>query len=138
MTARQDIEIEMALPTPNSRLNRWQASDLIKGQRAKTRRGLETMGVLVEVPLRVTLIRVSRGTADDDRSAMSLAAVRDELARWAHGIPAYVIGRNGKPRVPRAPDGPSDGIVWRYGQQKTKRIGYQAARIIIETQEDGP
>lgn len=139
----QDFEIALDLPTPNKREHWHDESKRVKRQRYLTRRGLETLAFRPELPCVVTLIRVSTSLADSDRAALSMAAVRDELARWAHGMPEYVVDAKGKPRVPRAPDGPSDPIRWRYGQQKTKRWskvtakgktkrkGFQGVRVII-------
>lgn len=131
---RQAIEIEMELPTPNTREQRFARSGRVKEQRRKVRDGLDMMAQRVRLPCVVTLYRVSRGKADDDRAALALAAVRDEVARWLCGVPFERVDPDtGKVTTPRAPDGPSDPITWRYGQVKTKRVGYQAAQIIIET-----
>lgn len=144
LSEEQDFEIALEVPTPNKR-ETWQAEHgRVKRQRYVTRRGLEALAYRPALPCEVTLIRISTSFADSDRAALSLAAVRDELARWAHQMPEYVPGKDGKPRVPRAPDGPGDPIRWRYGQQKTKRWsrvtvkgktkrkGFQGVRIIIK------
>lgn len=146
--ARQDFEFELELPTPNKREHWESQSRRTRQQRYLTRRWLERLAVRPALPCTVTLIRISTQYADNDRSALSMAAVRDEVARWVYGIPAYEIGKDGKPRVPRAPDGPTSGITWRYGQQRTKRWrevivkgkrkrrGYQGVRIQLQTTEE--
>jgi hypothetical protein len=127
------IEIPMELPTPNSRSHGMGRARRVKDQRRTVRDGLDAMAVRVPTPCTVTLLRVSRGTADTDRAAISMDAVRDEVARWLMRIPFEVWNKaKGKMTTPRAPDGPKDPITWRYGQRKTKKVGYQAAHIIIE------
>jgi hypothetical protein len=128
-----DVEIAMALPTPNQHEHHFTRAGRVKKQREATRKGLDEMALVrPSPPCEVTLYRVSRGSPDSDRSALALAAVRDEVARWLYNVPASVYdAKKGKDVTPRAPDGPGDGIRWAYGMIKTNRVGYQAARIII-------
>jgi hypothetical protein len=106
----------------------------VKAQRRATREALDAMASPPPTPrVLVTLTRISVQFADDDRAALSLAAVRDEVARWVCGVPFEEVAtdKDGRPkldqrgraimRAPRAPDGPGDELRWRYRQQKTKR-----------------
>ena len=142
---RQAIEIPMQLPTPNTREYKMTRARRVKRQRRATRNGLDRLARRFAADhYIVTLIRISTGSPDSDRSMQSLAAVRDEVARWLFDVPFEVVwlDKEGNPkldkrgrvkmRAPRAPDGPNDPITWRCGQQKTKKRGYQAVQIIIE------
>ena len=108
-------------------------------QRRAVREALERLAVRPRLApgerLRVTLIRVGSPRCDTDRAAISLAAVRDEVARWAFDVPFSAIGPSGKPYTPRAPDGVGDLIDWHYGPHQKAPLGqrkYQAARIQLE------
>lgn len=143
-TKHQDILVELRLPTPNQREHPMARHNRVRKQRMLVRKALELMAVRPRLQpgqrLRVRLIRIGSPRLDSDRAILSLAAVRDETARWAMDVPFEAIGSNGKPYTPRAPDGPNDPIDWFYGREpdgahdkapKGKR-GYQAANIIME------
>lgn len=136
--SRQIIEWEMQVPTPNRREHHFTRSKRVAAQRFTTRRILESMGKRPRLPIVVTLVRISTRLADTDRAALSLDTVRDEVARWSHGIPEWTVGADGKPRVPRAPDSPYDrGIRFLYGQHRSKTKGTQGVRVIIEEVRHG-
>lgn len=149
---QQDILIPVAVPTvANQRKHRFAKNDQKAKQQDEARLYLEAMGVRPELEgpgkctrifVVVTLIRVSRGSLEDDNLRTAFKAIRDTVARWAHGIPEKVprmkdgrpVFKGGKIRMtrPRAPDGAKDGIRFRYGQQSTREVGRTAARILIE------
>jgi len=137
--AHQVVTVETRLPTPNTREHPMVRSKRVREQRRVVRHALERLAVRPRLRpgqrLRVTLIRIGSPRCDTDRANISLAAVRDEVARWAFDVPFEAINAKGKRYAPRAPDGPNDRIDWLYGPHEKAPKGmrkYQAARIIIE------
>ena len=132
------LEVAMKLPTPQLNEHPMSRTRRIKRQRRTIRTALEVMAKPIPFPVVVTLIRISTRTADTDRAALSMSAVRDEVARWLGGLPFETVDpQTGKRSTPRAPDGPNDPITWRYGQQRTKKKGFQGVRITIEPDTRG-
>lgn len=126
-------EFALDLPTPNRREHH-----LVRAKRTAAQRWVTRRVLMLEaggrppppLPCVVTLTRIGPRLCDSDRACQALAAVRDETARWLHGVPE----RDARGKVPRAPDGPNDGIEWRYTQERGK---VTAARIEIETLDTG-
>lgn len=146
---RQAFEIVVPVPplaNTSTRRARFKLHREKAEQQGTVRMHLEIMADRPRLPCRVTLIRVSRSTLDSDGPVMALKYIRDTVARWIHGldevVPRMKDGRivldsrgRAKTTRPHAPDGPNDGITWAYGQQRTKRTGYQAVRIVLEELE---
>lgn len=133
---RAEVEVALALPTPNLREHPMGRAGREKRQRKATRNALELMARRVRLPAVVTLTRISTRLADTDRAALSLSAVRDETARWLCGVPfeePKLVKGELKMVTPRAPDGPNDPITWQYAQQRSTQKGFQGVRILIES-----
>ena len=131
----QEFEFAVRLPTSHGGESPFARTSRIRRQRKATRGALKVMAYRPRIPCVVTLIRISSGNPDTDRAIHSLSAVRDEIARWIHELPfesVEVVDGKIRKTVPRAPDGPNDGIEWRYGVQRTKRRGFQGCRVMIE------
>lgn len=124
------IEIPMPLPTQHGTEHHMQRSRRVSRQRRVVREALQVMAKPVPPPVVISLTRVSTRICDDDRAIASLAAVRDEVARFVCGF-EYEARR---PR--RAPDGGGDGIEWCYYQQLVRHPpNYQGVIVEIETKE---
>lgn len=136
--AHQDILVEMEVRTPNNSPRSWKAeAALRRAQRRTIRDALERLCARPRLPVQVRLVRVASRRLDSDNLAGAFKSIRDEIARWLHGLPfEEVMFVRGMPRtrVLRAPDGARDGVHWRYGQLPAPKgqRGYQAARIVIE------
>lgn len=112
----QDFEITLSWLKnwDNARMGTGEKIGRKKKQKTETAWQLLSLGVRPSLPCTICLIRVSRGEMDDDNVPGALKYVRDEIARW--------MGLD-KDRVP--------GLKWRYGQEKTKRVGFTGVRICI-------
>lgn len=86
-----------------------------KKQKGLVGKSLSKMGA-PDLPVVVTITRVSAGTLDDDGLAASCKHVRDAVAEW--------LGCG---------DGPTDPVKWEYAQQRGKK-GTQS--LIIEWRRD--
>jgi hypothetical protein len=128
----QTIEVPMELPAGANQRGHWKRGwSRGQGQQHAATWALQANCARPLPPCTVTLVRVASHRLDDDNLPNCFKAVRDAVALWVHALPLRVLGKNGKPRMPRAPDGPNDGITWRYDQdQRPGKL--QAARIIIE------
>lgn len=113
------VVFPLELPTANRREHRMVLSGRVAQQRWMTRRYLELTGPPPALPCVITLTRIGPRLCDSDRACASLAAVRDEVARWMHGVPE----RDAHGKVPRAPDGQQDGIAWCYAQERGRAHG---------------
>jgi hypothetical protein len=116
---RQEIEIPMPIPSLANRRGHWAKwAAVMKSQRATVATVLGAHLDRPRLPCLVLLVRISPRLLDDDNLAGALKAIRDGAADW--------IG---------ADDKPGSGITWQYGQEKSLRPKYQAARIV--TMEQG-
>lgn len=101
---------------PASRGAAFALSAAKRHQKDLIRAGLERLAVDPSTPATIVLTRVAyRGTLDDDNVPDAFKYVRDEIARW--------MGLKGDTR--------RHGVRFLYGQQKSSRKGYLAARITI-------
>lgn len=116
-----DAWVPLLTPTANKLLRlHWRVR---AGANAKTRKAVAAVLGQSDPPraalLRVTLVRCSRGAAeqDDDNLQASLKSARDEVAKW--------LGR----------DDASPSIEWRYAQRR--RCSHGGVRIVV-TSRDAP
>ncbi len=146
--SRQTIEVRTPIPSlaNTSTRRRWGTLASEKAhQQDSVRRALDVRGKRPTLPCIVRLTRVCSMRLDDDNVIGALKYVRDTVARWVHGIPETLPARRAGGQLkltrrghiattrPRAPDGPGDGIVWQYGQDRARERYYQGVRIEITT-----
>jgi hypothetical protein len=111
------VVVELPIKTVaglNAREHFLARSRRVRGERAAAHMSVKYKHGRPDLPVVVTMVRLSAGSLDDDNLQGAFKAIRDGVAD-AYGVP------DNDPR-----------IQWRYAQERCKR-GYFAVRIEVES-----